>query len=98
VECYQWVAHRNVCDVLLIAMLDVTCIRSGGRLEESFDHLASDQEGVAMFTGKFRDHCPDVLAGNCEGITENPHCAGSCGWAVDQRDHRRVPPVVEHRT
>ena len=94
----EGIGHRDVGDVRLVGMHDLTGVRGGGSIDDESNQFASDDDGVAVLTFEFGDNCPDlILADEVEiFVTQVVNRLGESRRTIDQGDDGRVASAIEN--
>lgn len=89
-------AHRQVLNVLLKSVFDISRIAGYGLAQEALDHVASRDKGMAVFSSKFRHNGPGGVWRRLKRSPQGLHRARAYRRAIDQRNDGGIAPAIQH--
>src|SRR5256885_798417 len=91
------IVHREICDVLLRRVLNVTRGRVLRRAQETLDHLPARDEGMSVLAFELRHNCPGAAFDRFEKMFfDRPHCRKARSRTVYESDDRSIAAAVQN--
>ena len=92
----QRIGHRQIKNVFLVSVLDLTGVAGGGSAQKSLNHFTAGDEGMAVAAVEFWNHRPDMVGRSQERLLEHFDGFNIRRRTVNQGDNSGVATAAQH--